>query len=513
MACSKCGSLLDVRYDWKRLPIPKSLTFFEHRWSTKGRGVEGPGVQERRRDLPEPGRDDDLIAVAEAEHAPELVHFAEKLSLLDAVTGLPNHRHFADRLSQALLLAQRHGHLVAFLLLDLDRFKRVNDLLGHGGGDEVLRMVGQRLLEALRQGDTLACMGGDRFLVLLPEIKDVVAAARVGQKLLEALQAPFRAGSRELDLTASLGVCVYPNDGMDAHVLEAHAESALCRAKDRGGNRIECFTSTLNEVSLERQELESCLRSALQNGELQMYYQPQFFMDGRLAGAEALMRWNHPLLGSVPPVKFIPLAEESRLILPIGEWALRETCGQMARWQAISPAPLLLAVNVSVLQFANGDWDACVARALADTGLDPGCLELELTESLVMRQGHEDLAPLHRLREIGTRIAIDDFGTGYSSLDRLKQLPIHTLKVAQPFVEDLGEGEDAEAIVAAIVSLGQSLGLNIIAEGVETATQLERLRARACSEMQGFWFSPAVPADKFLDLLAEQREKFPAESA
>jgi len=427
-----------------------------------------------------------------------------ELSLLDAVTGLPNHRHFADRLSQALLLAQRHEHIVAVLLLDLDRFKRVNDLLGHQGGDEVLRLVGQRLQETLRQGDTLACMGGDRFIVLLQEVKDVVAAARVGQKLLEALQAPFHAGSRELDLTASIGVCAYPNDGMDAHALEAHVESALCRARERGGNRIECFTSTLNEVSLERQELESCLRSALQNGELQMYYQPQFFMDGRLAGAEALMRWNHPLLGAVPPMKFIPLAEESRLILPIGEWALREACSQMAKWQAIMPSPLLLAVNVSVLQFANGDWDACVARALADTGLEPGCLELELTESLVMRQGHEDLAPLHRLREIGTRIAIDDFGTGYSSLGYLQRLPITTLKLDQSFIAALQSGDPAlssEAIVRAVIQLAHSLNLTVVAEGVETEGQRDMLELLGCDCLQGFLLGRPLPADAFEAML------------
>ncbi|HEY3400944.1 MAG TPA: EAL domain-containing protein [Geothrix sp.] len=454
-------------------------------------------------------RIDRLDAISRLQQAEAQIKGLEQrvseLSLLDSVTGLPNHRHFADRLSQALLLSQRHGHIISVLFLDLDRFKRVNDLLGHPGGDDVLMQVGKRLQEALRQGDTLACMGGDRFMVLLQEIKDVVAAARVGQKLLESLQRePFRAGSRELDLTASVGVCVYPNDGLDAQALEAHAESAMCRAKERGGGRIECFTTTLNQVSLERQELESCLRSALQNGELQMYYQPQFFMDGRLAGAEALLRWNHPLLGAVPPTKFIPLAEESRLILPIGEWALREACGQMAKWQAISPAPLLLAVNVSVLQFANGDWDACVAKALADSGLEPGCLELELTESMVMRQGHEDLLPLHRLREIGTRIAIDDFGTGYSSLGYLQRLPITTLKLDQSFIAAL-QAEDpalsSESIVRAVIQLAHSLNLTVVAEGVETEGQRDMLELLGCDCLQGFLLGRPLPADAFEALL------------
>lgn len=453
-------------------------------------------------------RIDRLDAISRLQQAEARIRALEgrlaELSLLDPVTGLANHRHFADRLAQALRLAQRHGHVLSVLFLDLDRFKRVNDLLGHQGGDELLRLVGQRLQGALRQGDTLACMGGGRFMALLPEIKDVMAAARVGQKLLEALQPPFRAGARELDLTASIGICVHPQDGLDAQTLESHAESAMYRAKERGGNRIECFTSTLNAVSLERQELESCLREALQNGELQMYYQPQFFMDGRLAGAEALMRWNHPLLGAVPPTKFIPLAEESRLILPIGEWALREACGQMAKWQALSPSPLLLAVNVSVLQFASGDWDTCVARALADTGLAPGCLELELTEGLVMRQDHEDLAPLHRLREIGARIAIDDFGTGYSSLGYLQRLPITTLKLDQSFTAAL-QAEDpllsSEPIVRAIIQLAHSLHLTVVAEGVETEGQRDVLELLGCDCLQGFLLGRPLPADAFEALL------------
>ncbi len=433
-----------------------------------------------------------------------LTHRVEELSLLDSVTGLPNHRHFADRLSQALVLAQRHGHIVSVLFLDLDRFKRVNDLVGHTGGDEVLKQVGCRLQGALRQGDTMASMGGGRFIILLQEIKDVLDAAKVGQKLLGAVNAPLHLSSRELFLTASLGVCVHPQDGLDAQELESHAESAMYRAKERGGDRIECYTTTLNEVSLERQEMEGCLREALKNGELQMYYQPQFRMDGRLTGAEALLRWNHPLLGAVPPTKFIPMAEESRLILPIGEWALREACGQMAKWNTMSPHPLQIAVNVSVLQFANGDWDTCVARTLLETGLDPTCLELELTESMVMRQGHEDLVPLHRLREIGAKIAIDDFGTGYSSLSYLQRLPITTLKLDQSFTSML-QNEDpktsSENIVRAIIQLAHSLHLSVVAEGVETEGQRDMLELLGCDCLQGFLLGRPLPADAFEAML------------
>ncbi len=434
----------------------------------------------------------------------ELEQKVEELGLLEAITGLPNHRHFTDRLAQALRLAQRQDHVVSVLFLDLDRFKRVNELCGHAAGDEVLKQVAQRLQVPLRLGDTLACVGGGRFMALLQGLKDQHAAVRVGQKLLQALQEPFLAGSREINLTASVGICVHPQDGLDAETLEAHAESAMYRAKERGGDRFECFTTTLNEDSLERHELEGCLREALKNGELQLYYQPQFFMDGRLAGAEALLRWNHPLLGLVPPMKFIPLAEESRLILPIGEWALREACAQMAHWQHLSPTPLTLAVNVSVLQFASGAWDACVAKALTDTGLDPRCLELELTESLVMRQGHEDLAPLHRLREIGARIAIDDFGTGYSSLSYLQRLPITTLKLDRSFTATLQADEctlSSENIVRAVIQLAHSLHLVVVAEGVETEGQRDMLELLDCDCLQGYLLGRPVPADAFEAML------------
>jgi len=446
----------------------------------------------------------------------ELERRLSEVSQVDPLTGLANQARFTDRATQAILQAQRQGSQVGVLIVDLDRFKRINELLGHEGGDELLRLVARRLESTLRQGDTVASMGGDRFMVLLPELKEAMGATRVAQKVLEAFRSPFRAGGRGVQLNVSIGVCVFPQDGGDASDLQAHAESAMYRAKERGGNRIECFTTTLNQVSLERQELEQCLREAMQNGELQMYYQPQFHTDGRLAGAEALIRWNHPLLGLVPPVKFIPLAEESRLILPIGEWALRESCRQMAQWQALAPAPLVLAVNVSALQFANGDWDACVVRALVESGLKPENLELELTESLVMRQGHEDIRPLHRLREIGTRIAIDDFGTGYSSLGYLQRLPITTLKLDQSFIAALQVEEpeiSSEHIVRAVIQLAHSLKLSVVAEGVETEAQRDILELLGCDYLQGFLLGRPLPADAFESLLASVASRAFLESA
>ncbi|HEX9083075.1 MAG TPA: GGDEF domain-containing phosphodiesterase, partial [Holophagaceae bacterium] len=315
---------------------------------------------------------------------------------------------------------------------------------------------------------------------------------------------PFRAHGRDLHLTASLGVCAYPQDGLDEETLQVHVESAVCRAKERGGDRIECFTSTLDQDALERQELEQSLHEALQNGEFQVYYQPQFFMDGRLAGAEALLRWHHPLLGPVPPTKFIPLAEENRLILPIGTWALQEACRQMAAWQNLVAEPLILAVNVSALQFSCETWDACVVEALRDSGLKAGSLELELTESVVMRQGHEDLRPLHRLRDIGTRIAIDDFGTGYSSLGYLQRLPITTLKLDQSFVATLQTEPpepSSEHIVRAVIQLAHSLGLSVVAEGVETEGQRDMLDLLGCDCLQGYLLGHPLPAEGFEALL------------
>ena len=444
------------------------------------------------------------------EHIEDLERRLVALSQQDSLTGLPNQARFIDRLNQAILQSQRHDHRVGVLVLDLDRFKRVNELVGHAGGDEVLQQVAHRLEVAVRQGDTLACMGGGRFLVLLPELKEDLGATKVGKKLLEAFRSPFKTGDRGFQLSASIGICVHPQDGLDASTLLSHAESALYRAKERGGNRLECFTTTLNQLSLERQELEQCLREAMQNGELQMYYQPQFHVDGRLTGAEALLRWNHPLLGSVPPTRFIPLAEENRLILPIGEWALREACNQMAHWQARTTMPLLLAVNVSALQFASGDWEACVVRALMESGLRPNSLELELTESIVMRQGREDIRPLHRLREIGTRIAIDDFGTGYSSLGYLQRLPITTIKLDQSFISALqveGPEVSSEPIVRAVIQLAHSLKLTVIAEGVETEGQRDMLEYLGCDNLQGFLLGRPLPAQAFEALLEATAEK------
>ena len=425
-------------------------------------------------------------------------------SQVDPLTGLPNHLRFADRLGGALNHAHRHGHPVGVLFLDLDRFKRVNELVGHTGGDAVLKAIAARLRDTLRQGDTLASMGGDRFLVLLPELKADLGATKVGAKLLEAVRAPIPAGGRDFHLTASIGVCVFPQDGGDGSALQSHAESAMDRAKERGGDRIECYTTTLNQVSLERLEMEQCLREAVKNREFRLYYQPQFRMDGRLIGAEALLRWNHPLLGPVPPVKFIPLAEENRLILPIGEWALREACLQMAGWQAIAPHPLILAVNVSALQFASTDWDLCVIRALKDSGLRPEALELELTESLLMRQGSEDTRLLRRLRDTGVRIAIDDFGTGYSSLGYLQRLPITTLKLDQSFIAALqAEAPEvsSEHIVRAVIQLAHSMDLTVIAEGVETEGQRDILDLLGCDSLQGFLLGSPMPADAFEALL------------
>ena len=431
----------------------------------------------------------------------ELERRLSEMSQLDPLTGLPNHRRFSDRLSQALLQAQRHRGAVGVLYLDLDRFKRINELLGHDGGDEVLRQMAVRLAGALRQGDTLACMGGGRFMVLLPELKDALGAIRAAQKLLETLQPPFPEGSRELNLGASIGACTFPQDGLDAVALQSHAEAAMYRAKERGGGRIECFTATLNQDSLERQELEQCLREALRNGELQMYYQPQFFMDGRLAGAEALLRWNHPGHGQVPPAEFVPLAEETGLILDIGDWVFKEAARYAKLWQGASP-DLQISVNMSPLQFHNEahvvqDW---LAHLLA-LGLSGRSVAIEITESLLLEADSGVTDKLLAFRDAEIQVAIDDFGTGYSSLSYLNKYHIDYLKIDQFFVRNLVQDANSRTLSEAIIAMAHKLGLKVIAEGIETAEQRSLLKAAGCDFGQGYLYSRPVPAIEFEALL------------
>ncbi|MCS6954278.1 MAG: EAL domain-containing protein [Bryobacteraceae bacterium] len=422
----------------------------------------------------------------------------------DALTGLPNRFLLEERLESALVRASRNDWMVAVLLVDLDRFKQINDTLGHAVGDALLREVSARFEACLRRADILARMGGDEFLVVLSELRDVQDAQRVAEKLLDALRSPFLVRGYELFVTASIGISVYPRDGRDAATLQRNADSAMYRAKSRGKNRFQFFTPELGAAMLEQMELETALRRALDQKELTLFYQPQMSADGLLAGMEALLVWNHPRLGPIPPAQFIPVAEDSGLIVPIGTWVLQEACRQNATWVRRGLPKVRVAANVSPMQFARTDFIDAVAQALASSGLEPGLLELELTESIIMRDVEESLRQMERLRALGVSISIDDFGTGYSSLSYLRRLPIDSVKIDQSFLAELERDTSTLPLIRAIVSVAHSLGLTVVAEGVENEAQAAALRAVGCDRMQGYLYGGALPAAEVERLLVNR---------
>lgn len=426
------------------------------------------------------------------------------LAHYDALTDLPNRTLFYDRLSQALIQAQRDNTLAAVMFIDLDRFKNINDTLGHSVGDLLLQGVAERLIQCMRQGDSVSRQGGDEFVVLLPAIGQAEDAAVVAQKILESIGKPFFLDEHELHVTCSIGISFYPNDGDNSETLMKNADTAMYRAKEAGRGNYQFYLADMNARSLERLAMETSMRFAIEREQFELYYQPQIDVaGGTMVGAEALIRWNHPTLGMVLPAHFIPLAEETGLIQPIGEWVLRTACRQAARWQSQGYASFLVSVNVSARQFRQAGFVDMVASALRDCGLPPECLELELTESVLMGQTDKNIAILRSLKQMGLTIAIDDFGTGYSSLNYLKRLPIDTLKVDRSFVGDLPRDKDDAAIVDAVVSMAHSLSLKVVAEGVETEDQVEFLRSRRCYLMQGFYFYEALPAAELTRLLEE----------
>lgn len=428
-----------------------------------------------------------LAAVAIEHHrlTDQLAHQAQH----DALTGLPNRLLFQDRLSQALAYAERKQLQVAVLYMDLDRFKKINDTLGHFSGDALLGQAADRLKACIRNSDTLARLGGDEFIAVLTELDDPQDAGREATKLIEAIRVPFELEGRELFVSVSLGISIYPDDGSDGETLIANADSAMYRAKDNGRDNFQWFAPEMNALAKERMDLESLLRHALARGQLSLRYQPQCGADGEIQGFEALMRWRHPTLGLVSPNRFIPHAEDSGLIVPMGEWALREACAQTATWRRSHPA-LRIAVNVSAIQFKRTDWVDTVRRALHDTGLDPNALELEITESLLLQSVTETAANLFELRALGVGIAIDDFGTGYSSLSYLHELPVTTLKIDQSFVRQIGarppSGEEEAPIIRTIIALAHNFGMSVVAEGVETEAQRELLLRLGCESLQGY---------------------------
>jgi diguanylate cyclase (GGDEF)-like protein/PAS domain S-box-containing protein len=416
----------------------------------------------------------------------------------DFLTGLPNRALLNDRLAQAIMLAQRHQKRLALLFLDLDRFKHVNDTLGHSIGDALLQEVGKRLIACVRGSDTVCRQGGDEFVILLSEIEDAQAAAQVAEKLLTAVTAPYLVTAHELHVTGSLGLSVFPEDGQDVETLIKTADTAMYHAKELGRNNYQFFTQAMNDRAVERFTLERNLRRALSRNEFMLYYQPKVNLgSGAIIGAEALIRWRHGDGNLVAPGQFIPVAEECGLILPIGEWVMHEACRQNRAWQDAGFPTMPVAVNVSPAQFRKKNFLHLVTQVLADTRLEPRFLELELTESVVMQDVELTTGLLEALTKIGVQLSIDDFGTGYSSLSYLKRFPIDALKIDQSFVRDITTDPDDAAITRAIINMAKSLKQRVIAEGVETADQLAFLRTHACDEMQGYFFSRPLAAADF----------------
>lgn len=425
----------------------------------------------------------------------------KNLAYFDVLTGLPNRRLFLDRLAVAMANAHRHDHRMAVMLLDLDMFKRINDTLGHSAGDRLLETVAQRLITAIREGDTAARLGGDEFTVLLPEIDHVDDAVRLARRIIEEIKQPLEVEGNEMFVTTSIGVAVYPDDGSTAEGLLKNADTAMYRAKDLGRNSYQLYSSAMNALSFERLAMETSLRHAISREEFQLAYQVKVNMaSGVLSGVEALIRWHHPDLGMVPPSDFIPLAEANGMIGAIGEWVLHTACRQNKEWQDLGLPPLRVAVNISARQFLQADMVVAVRKALDDSGLDPHWLELELTESAVMQRVEEAAAMLRDLRDMGVHISIDDFGTGYSSLSHLKRLPIDSLKIDRSFIQDMADDSDDVAIVSAIIAMAQTLRIKVIAEGVENDKQAMFLRAQGCDEIQGYLISRPVSADNLVSL-------------
>ena len=430
----------------------------------------------------------------EREHAEKRIH---QLANFDALTGLPNRARLEEHFEYALSLARRGHESLAIMFIDIDRFKDINDTLGHRVGDALLIELAQRLRLALREEDTVARLGGDEFILLLPRT-DADGAAQVGRKLLDAIAEPYKIEQYELSPTASIGIAIYPNDGIDIETLSKNADTAMYRAKQEGRRCYRFFTLEMQERSARTMLLLYALRNAVEYDQLQVYYQPQLALNnGKVIGAEALLRWRHPELGMVSPVEFIPVAEESGLILPIGEWVLRQAVRQAKAWARDGLPALTMAVNLSAVQFLDADLPNLVTRTLDEEGLPPERLELELTEGVAMGNPKAAIAVMDKLHGRGVRMSIDDFGTGYSSLSYLKKFKVYKLKIDQSFVRGIGTDPEDQAIVGTIIQMAKRLGLQTIAEGVETAEQEAFLREQECNEVQGYYYSRPVPADQF----------------
>ncbi|MES2127252.1 MAG: EAL domain-containing protein, partial [Pseudomonadota bacterium] len=427
------------------------------------------------------------------------------LAFHDVLTSLPNRRLFRDRLSQLVTAGQRSRAPFALMLLDLDHFKTINDTLGHDAGDALLKVVAERLGGRIRGGDTLARMGGDEFALLATDIDHADDVARLAAGLQSALRAPIIIADRELYLSTSVGITMYPADSEDVDGLVKNADIALYRAKDLGRDNFQFFTVDMNASIVERMNLANSLRGAIERNEFILHYQPQVDLtSGAVHCVEALIRWIHPTRGLVSPAQFIPLAEETGMIGPIGEWVLRTACAQARAWE-LAGLPLRVAVNLSARQFRQGDVANLIENILRESELSADLLEVEMTEGMLMEDTEQTSATLDTLHRMGVQISIDDFGTGYSSLSYLKRLPIDILKIDQSFVRDIHTDPDDRSIVTAVIALAHSLHLHVVAEGVETEEQLAFLRGQSCDTMQGYLFSRPIGGDAMLELLQSRK--------
>jgi diguanylate cyclase (GGDEF)-like protein len=444
-----------------------------------------------------------VVDISDRKRAEEQIEFH---AYHDVLTHLPNRKLFTDRLRHSLTRAKRSNKAVAVMFIDVDHFKAVNDTLGHTAGDELLLEMARRLRECVRDDDTVARLGGDEFTIILSDLRHPEDALGVAEKILAAVQEPLTINGMPIVVSASIGIALYPEDGHDPESLLRNADSAMYRAKEAGRSMVQLCTDEMKQRALERLAVETRLRSAVNDRQLILAYQPQVsIVTGRTIGVEALVRWNDPVRGIVGPDSFIPIAEETRLILPLGEWVLRTACRQMKEWQDRGSGPMRIAVNLSARQFQQHDLVEMVRSALEDAQLAASSLELEITETTAMQNGEATVETLRALRKLGVGISIDDFGMGYSSLNYLKRFPITAVKIDRAFVHDLTTNDGDAAIVTAVIGMARSLRLRVVAEGVETAEQFAFLRAKDCDEAQGFYFSRPAGADEITRMLLDRR--------
>ncbi|MFC3772985.1 EAL domain-containing protein [Paenibacillus sp. GCM10012303] len=473
-------------------------------------GLRDNSFEERMRDIAESHDDDRFVrsystirAVVEREKAERKIRH---MAYHDALTDLPNRLLFHERLNEAFHRSEKTGTILAVLFIDLDRIKVINDTLGHHIGDELLKYWADKLKANKRPQDTVARFGGDEFIVLLTDITSINEVLTFASFIPQLFSEPFTYGEHDLYVTSSIGISVYPSDGTDADTLIKNADTAMYRAKEKGGNTFQLYRSEMNIRSLERLNMEIDLRRAMERSEITVYYQPIVDLgSGRIYGMEALVRWKHPIRGMISPAEFIPLAEETGLIVPIGNWVLKEACRQNGEWIAQGLPPLVVAVNISVNQFQQPGFIQLIKGTLETTGLDPKLLCLEITENVAMKNVNYIVETIDKLRELGVRISIDDFGTGYSSLSYLKRFRVHTLKIDQSFIQELTTDEENAAIVTALIAMSHKMNIKALAEGVETKAQLEFLRRYGCDEIQGYLFSTPLPVSDFEHLIRVNR--------